>query len=148
MSNKQNSSVKFWMKANNSILLFHFEDDSYKKEEFLEEVMSLYNEWENFENADIDPELIGEIDNSTPENWILEHLSAHTYSSVEILRYSDETAYIIDAIVDSTKELNGYTNDEEYDDLERHDCRIIAEHNNEILEWVYAKAAIERRVII
>lgn len=148
MSINTNNPITFWMKANNSFLLFYFENDSNDKNEFLKEVSSLYNEWMDPDSADIDPELMGEIDNSSPEDWILEHLCDCSFTKVEMITYSNETAVIIDHIMDTIEELDGYSVDSEYDHLEQHDCSVISDSLKSIINYTIKNGSENRRIIV
>ena len=116
------NKVKFWVPEIDAFLVYTFAKE-YEEEDVIEAINGYYHDWLHPEDFDDDFE--AEVDNAHVDDWISEHMCNDGNFEVEdndVVYVDKRMANVINWLESTISELKGYTEDDDHDDCETHDC--------------------------
>lgn len=130
--------VKFWLREIDSFLEFTLSKE-YDEEKVIEDINSFYFEYMNPDEAGVDEEALDEIETSSLQSWIIDHMydcGDYEIEGVDEVSVDLKMGRIINLLEDNISELTRYTNNDEYDDVEVHDCNVAIEAYQLVLDAI------------
>ena len=130
--------VKFWLREINTFLEFTFSEE-YDVEKVVEDIDSYYFEYLNPDEAGVEEEMLDEIETSTLDGWIIDHMydcGDYEIEDVDTIHVDEKMGDVITLIESNINELEGYLKNEEYDDIEKHDCKVAIETYRLVLDKI------------